>query len=288
MTGAGIGSARTTAGSTATVEIRSVNHKNLDVRVKASPALWSHAGAVEDRVRSRLRRGRIEVQVRFEGSADGVAHLDRARARDAFAELTELAEEIAPGQPVPLTLLASVPDLFSTASADPAEERRAVLDAVDAACEAVLAMRRAEGVALARDLETRRQELAEARAGAEARVAAAVAALRDRLRERVARLLEGTSVAVDPGRLEQEVVLFADRSDVSEELARLDSHLEQVRTLLARGGPEVGKRLDFLLQELNREVHTLGSKSADAVLAQRVVAMKTAIARMREQAANVA
>lgn len=288
MTGQGVGRAEIGEGrGVVVVEVRAVNHRYLDVRQRVSSELAEHAAALEARVRKSLVRGRVEVSARCEGSLAGTPALDKDAARAAFAQLCELRDELRPDEPVPLSLLGAVPDLWRAASAaDPEALADAVARATDAACAAVWEMRRVEGQALADDLGRHVDALEEAAGRVGGRTGEVVDAYRARLRARIDALLEGSGVNLDPGRLEQEVALLADRADVSEELSRLASHVEQVRTLLAE--PEArGKRLDFLLQEMSREANTVGSKSSDARFAHAVVDMKAAISRMREQAQNV-
>lgn len=288
MTGHGVGEAELGRGRVL-VEVRAVNHRYLDVRVKLPIELAEHAGAVEERVRRALKRGRVEVLGRLDGDVAGPPALDKARARAAFAQLCELRDELRPDEPVPLSLLVSLPGLFASHDAPGHEAaRRALEAATDRACARVEEMRVREGLALAEDLRTNLDALGASVTAVRARAPAVVESYRERLAARIERLLSDREVALDPGRLEHEVALFADRADVSEEVVRLSSHCEQLRELLASGGEGAGKRLDFLLQEMTREANTIGAKSADAELAQLVIAMKASISRMREQAQNVA
>ena len=286
MTGHGSGSARV-GPATVVVEIRAVNHRFLDVRARLPGPLAEHAPAAEDVVRRTLERGHVELSGRLEGAFGGEVVLDRARARAALAQLGALRDEVSPSEPIPLSLLAVVPDLFGQqAGVAPEQVREAVAEAAVAACTAVSAMREVEGRALASDLlgrVARVETLAETLAAHTDDLSNRV---RARMQERVAVLLEGSAVALDRGRLEHEVVLLADRADVSEELTRLRSHCGQVRTAVAQQGP-VGRRLEFLLQELGREVNTLGSKVAELDVTAAVVELKVELERMREQVQNV-
>ncbi len=270
------------------IEIRAVNHRYLDARVRLPLEIAEHTALVEERVRRSLRRGRLEVLGRFDGDVVPV-ELDVTRARAAFGQLCALRDELRPDEPVPLTLLAAVPDLFR---AGVTHDRDAIVGALeaasDAACAQVWAMREREGAALGEDLEGHLDRLVAVLAEVEVRLPVVVVAYRERLAKRIERLLEDRDGAsLDPGRLEQEVAMFADRADVAEEIARLGSHVEQLRALLHGDEPDAGKRLDFLLQEMTRETNTIGSKSADAEVAQAVVEMKACVSRMREQAQNV-
>ena len=288
MTGFGLGEAviEGAASSKLTVEIRAVNHRFLDVRVHAPPPLDGLAASVETLARDRLSRGRFEIGLRLDrGSSLGTVTLDRVRARDVFADLLALRDEIAPGADVPLSLLATVPELFVPVAAVSTEALlAAATSAFAAAVDALEAMRVREGTVLAEDLVARLGTIRRRRTELLARAPLVVARYRERLRERVERLRAGLDV--DAGRLEQEVALFADRSDVAEELTRLEGHCAHFEGLV--GEAVVGRRLDFLLQEMAREANTVGAKSQDLAIAHAVVELKAEIERMREQVQNVA
>jgi uncharacterized protein (TIGR00255 family) len=286
MTGFGLGEAPLRTGKLA-VEIRGVNHRFLDVRVRLSRELGDLAGFVEQLARERLARGRYEVAVRVEGIGLGAPVLDRERARVAYRALCELRDELAPGTDVPLSLLAAIPDLFVSAVDRELERLRdAARLAFDAAATALDAMRSHEGAALCGDLVMRLESVKRIAAAIAERAPEIVDAHRRRLRERADRLRVAAEIDVDPGRLEQEIALFAERSDVCEELTRIESHCEQFVALLSRD-EAVGRRLDFLLQEMAREANTVGAKSPDAPVAHAIVDLKAEIERMREQVQNV-
>lgn len=287
MTGYGSGSAPVDGGRVV-IEMRALNHRYLDVRLRLPNELAEHAPLMEELARQRLERGRIEVSGRTEGVLAGAPVLDRPRARAAFQQLCELRDELRPDEPVPLSLLASVPDLFHVAPGpDPRALAEAVRDATEEAATHLDAMRQREGAALGEEIQTLLGRLDahvdEVRTG----LPRTVHAYRERLRERVRRLISDTDVDLDEGRLEHEVALFADRSDVAEELARLASHGAQIRDLLDAPDARVGRRLDFLLQEMAREVNTLGAKTPDPETTRLVVELKADIGRMREQVQNV-
>jgi len=286
MTGFGIGEAPLGAGKLV-LEIRGVNHRFLDLRVRLPRELTDLGGFVEQVARERLVRGRYEVAARTEGVALGAPVVDRERARAAYRSFCELRDELAPSEPVPLTLLASIPDLYvSTVERELDAVREALRRGFDGAARALDEMRAREGGYLAADL-TRRLDAVRACARAvAARAPEVLDAYRRRLRERAERLRQATEVELDAGRLEQEIVLFADRVDVCEELTRLDAHCAQFATLLA-SAEAVGRRLDFLLQEMSREANTVGAKSPDAQISHAVVEVKAEIERMREQVQNV-
>jgi uncharacterized protein (TIGR00255 family) len=286
MTGFGLGEAPVGSGKLA-IEIRGVNHRFLDVRVRLPRELNDLTSFVEQVAREKLARGRYEVAVRVDGVALGAPVLDRDRARAAFQALTELRDEIAPGTDVPLSLLGTIPDLFVSSVERELDRLRATARvAFDAAVVALDTMRTHEGGALREDLVKRLDRVRQLARSVEARAPEVIETHRKRLRERAERLRAATELEVDPARLEQEIVLFAERSDVAEELTRLESHCAQFAALLA-SDEAVGRRLDFLLQELAREANTVGAKSPDAPIAHAIVEVKAEIERMREQVQNV-
>jgi uncharacterized protein (TIGR00255 family) len=257
------------------------------VRVRVPRELGDLPGFVEQLARERFTRGRLEVAVRLDGGGLGAASLDKDRARAAFEALRELRDELAPGTEVPLSLLAAIPDLFVPAAEREGDRvREATRAAFEAAVRGLDAMRAREGQALRDDLVRRLARLRTLASEIARRMPEVLEIHRKRLRERAERLRATTEVYVDSARLEQEVAIFADRSDISEELTRLASHFDQFTSLLALE-EAVGRRLDFLLQEMAREANTLGAKSPDAQVAHAVVEVKAEIERMREQVQNV-
>jgi uncharacterized protein (TIGR00255 family) len=225
---------------------------------------------------------------RFEGHTLPQPTLDVERARSVYGELAALRDALNPEEPLPLALLSSVPDLFVvTGNLDESELERALEQAAGDACATVMAMRDKEGAVLAAELTERLLEL---RASVEALKIAApehVESRRTRLRDRLNVLLSGVDAELDPSRLEQEIAVLADRSDIAEELVRLDSHRDQMLELIENSSAAVGKRIDFLLQEMAREANTIGSKVQDASMTSHVIALKACIEQMREQAQNV-
>lgn len=267
------------------VEVRGVNHRFLDVRVRMPRELSDFTTFAEQIARDRLTRGRYEVIVRAESTTLSATVLDRDRARAAYRALCELRDEVAPGSDVPLSLLSAVPDLFvPTVDREGDGVRQALRSAFEDAVVALDAMRLREGEALAEDLRIRLEAVGRTVAHVRTRSPGLVELQRKRLRERAERLR--ADVEVDGGRLEQEVALFADRIDVCEELTRLESHCAQFAQLVSAKEP-VGRRLDFLLQEMAREANTVGAKSPDAQISHAIVDVKAEIERMREQVQNI-
>ncbi|MCU0584539.1 MAG: YicC family protein [Desulfobacterales bacterium] len=274
---------------TVAVDIRAVNSRNLDLFLRLSPG----DAAIEERIRAliagRLARGRIEVKVQVTAAGGDAAavEVDLVRARALMAALTRLREEFAfPAEPS-LELLVGCGGVLKTAEAgaDPERVWPAAEKALIQALDELEAMRRREGEHLARDLHARLASVEAALQEIAARAAGLTALIQQRLSERMALLLRGT-VEIDPVRLAQEAAFLADRADISEEIVRAGSHLRQFRDIMA--APEAGgRKLNFLLQELNREFNTMGSKIGDADAAHRVVAVKSELEKIREQVQNV-
>ncbi len=286
MTGFGIGEAPLGAGKLA-LEIRGVNHRFLDVRVRMPRELSELSAFVEQTAREKLARGRFEIAVRVEGLLLNASVIDRDRARAAYKALCELRDEIAPGTDVPFAMLASVPDLFvSSVEREIDAVRGALRGAFAAAIVSLDEMRAREGVALRDDLARRLDTVRKLGRLVGERSPDVVEAHKKRLRERADRLRIATELEVDPGRLEQEIALFAERVDICEELTRLESHCMQFAQL-TRSSEAIGRRLDFLLQEMAREANTVGAKSPDAQISHSIVEVKAEIERMREQVQNV-
>ncbi len=287
MTGMGVGES-TLADGVLRVELRAVNHRHLDVRVRTDPQLSDVVSVIEDEVRSRCGRGRIEAHARWEARTGAPQTLDRSRARAVYEALCELRDELAPGQEVPIAALAGVPVLFTGALRfDSAVLALAAREATERAADDLAGMRATEGGVLVHDLLRQVATLLAHTAFIKGRRPLLVEAARTRLRKRIETLLEGSDVVLDPARLVQEVAWFADKSDVTEELTRLQSHTRQFEALVQTVGEHVGKKLDFLLQEMGREINTVGSKANDAEIAQHVVEMKSELERLREQVQNV-
>jgi len=284
----GYGTASVQVGSAAVVlEARALNHRFLDVRVRLPPALADYGSSVDEIARKQLIRGRVEVSARIEGALHGEVVLNRERARAAFDALVQLRDELGLDEPVPLSLLSAVPGLFAEQARDVQAMREAVEQAARAACRALQSMRRTEGAALAADLRGRLARVQELCGRIAERAGGLAERYRDKLRTRIAGLLASTGATLDPLRLEQEVALLVERSDASEELTRMDSHCRQFAALIDLGAEPVGRRLEFLLQEMGREVNTLGSKIDDLELTGCMLELKAELERMREQVQNV-
>jgi uncharacterized protein (TIGR00255 family) len=276
-------------------EARSVNHRFLQLKLRLPDELAELEPRVEALARARLDRGAVTLTLELErGAPASAANFDAALARRYAEEARRVGRELGIGGELSLEALLALPGVVSAArprdlgGADAALAARA-LATVEVALERLLEMRRAEGRALAADLEARAGELAATAAQLGARMPDAVRAQHDALRKRVAELL-GERAALAPADLARELALLADRADVSEELARVESHLAQLGRILRAGAEKrqaVGRQLDFLVQELLREFNTAGSKCGDAAAAALVIEAKATLERLREQVQNV-
>lgn len=286
MTGFGVGDAALGEGRVS-VELRALNHRFLEVRVRLPDELVDLSFFVEQMAREKLTRGRFDVGVRLEGAALPPPRFSVERARALYSGLAALRDELSPGSDLGLSVLVGMPGLVIAPSRPDFDSARGALrEAFDAALQRLAEMREQEGRALERELVARLESARRLRSAIAERGGQMLESYRTRLRERLERLLADSGVQVEPNRLESELVIMADRSDVTEELVRLDSHFTQFSKLVALEGP-VGRRLDFLLQEIGRESNTIGAKSQDAPIAHLVVEMKAELERIREQVQNV-
>lgn len=290
MTGFGAGQARAND-LEVTVELRSVNHKHLDLRCRVEPDVVGLATVVTEQIRAAIGRGYVDATVRIErvGQGRSPAQVDIALAQTWHRQLVELAASLGVADDVGIAQIAALPGVISLRQTDlELDEVAAVVDsALDTALQALLETRRAEGARFVEDLNARLDALSACVEAIGAIAATVVDDQRERLSKRIEELLARRGVDVDRGRLEAELVLFADRTDVSEELARLGGHLQAFRLALG-DEDQPGRRLGFLAQELLREVNTTGSKSSRLEITEQVVAAKIEVERLREQIANLA
>jgi len=286
MTGFGAGRAGR-GGEEIDVEIRSVNHKYCEVKARLPRELSALEVEVVRAVKERLARGGVEVALRRASSRGALApRVDLMLARDYARAFEEVRSTLGLAGGVSLADVLAAEGVVSLEerATDLEAARGAVAEALAAALEQLTAMRAREGEALARDLEARLVLVEQAVARVEVLAPQSAEHYRVRLHERVQELAR--SFAPDPARLAQEVVLFADRIDVAEEITRLRSHVAQTRDLMA-GREPAGRKMEFLVQEMHREVNTIGSKSQAAEISGLVVQLKAEVERMREQVQNV-
>jgi uncharacterized protein (TIGR00255 family) len=287
MTGFGGGRGEA-AGEALTVELRSVNAKFCEVKARLPRELSALEPELVKVIKSRISRGVVEAFVRREGAtARGATPRVDLTLASAYAKaLRELKDELGlAGEPTvqDVAAMEGVVTLGESA-VDPAALAPVLQSGLGAALDALDQMRRREGEALARDLSARIDTIEKGARAVSQLAPQQVESYRDRLSARVAELSRG--LPLDPSRLAQEVALFADRTDVAEEITRLASHLAQLRGLVASEQP-AGRKLEFLVQEVNREINTIGSKSQHARITSLVVEMKAELERVREQVQNV-
>jgi uncharacterized protein (TIGR00255 family) len=287
----GFGRAQSTGGRfAAEVEIRSLNNRFLKVRTHAPSFLSMLEPEIEDFIRNKLSRGAVDIWVTITDVAPAEAYdLDIAvvkRYRDFAAQL---ANEMGIQGRLDISHFLSLPGVVSSSSGESRmadELRSAVMDLLSKAMDALEEMRLKEGRALADDIGRRARLVGDFAQKVKVRVPEVVAGYRDRLLARIKELLAGSNVEMASDDILKEISIFAERSDISEEISRIASHVKQLEEALAADG-EIGRKLEFVAQELHREVNTIGSKANDAVISRAVVDAKGEVDRIREQAANL-
>lgn len=265
-------------------EIRTVNHRFLEPHLRLPEELRALDGAVRGRLAARLQRGKVDCGLRYAPgvAAQGVLRINRPFVEQLLAAGQEIGTMIGRGvEPSPFELL-RWPGVIQEGRPDLDQVTAVALDLLDRALDALLATREREGARLRDTLLERCDRLEQGVARVRLRLPEVLAGVRQRLADRLAEL----RAELDPLRLEQEIAILASKLDVDEELDRLQAHTAEVRDVLSRAEP-VGRRLDFLMQELNREANTLGSKSADVAVTREAVEMKVLIEQMREQVQNL-
>jgi len=272
-----------------TVEVRSVNNRYLDCTVKM-PRMYTFAeDAIKQRVQKAISRGKVDVLISVDASAADVAKVtvNEELAAQYAAALNRLAAVCAKEeyQPTPESL-ARFPDVLTVTKADEDLETVSadLCTVLDEALEAYNAMRAVEGAKLAEDINNRLDNILAGTAKVEERSPQTVAEYRAKLTARMEEVLQSTTI--DPQRILTEAAIYADKVAVDEETVRLRSHVAQLRTMLASDEP-MGRKMDFLIQEVNRESNTIGSKCNDVSIAQVVVGLKAEVEKMREQVQNV-
>ncbi len=274
------------------VEIKSINNRFCDVQIRMPRALLSLEPSIRERISAALLRGKIDVFITIEDQTSGNTEVvpDLALAGMYSRAITEIAQLTGREDAAGAEVIARFPDVLLTRAVEmtPDSVEKPLFEAVDGALTVISAMRRKEGEKLLSDIlskvsliESRRELLLE-------RAPLVPVEYRARLTSRMEELLSGISgVSYDESRKEAEVAIFADKCAIDEELVRLESHLVQLRETLDSDG-SIGKKLDFILQEVNREVNTIGSKANDITVTNLVLEMKTELEKIREQIQNLA
>jgi len=287
MTGYGRAEGETTLGKVV-VESRSVNHRYCDINIKLPKRLTLFENRIKEIIRSQVSRGRIDVSFRLDNLGEEKVQLsvDLDLAEQYYRALHDLKERLRLKDEITLNLLSGAKDLITAKeeSGDIEPYWQEVVPVLKQSLQSMDEMKRLEGESLARDLQQRLTHITEQLQMIKQQFPFRLKAFFARLQERVRSLLEG--IESDPSRFQQEIALLAERTDITEEIVRGESHLAQFRTLL-EGREPVGRKMDFLLQEIHREVNTVSAKANDAEISQRVVEIKSELEKIREQVQNV-
>ena len=271
-----------------TVEIRSVNNRYLDCSVKLPRSLSFAEDAVKQAVKNSISRGKVDVFVtlRSEGGLEAQVTLNTAMVEGYLAAMKQMAADYPVRDDISVGLISRMPEVFSVEKPE-VDEEQLLQDLMSVAAKALAnfdAMRTTEGKALENDLRSRGETILSLVSQVEAGNAQTVVDYRTRLENKLKEVLANT--AIDESRILTEAAIFADKVAVDEETVRLRSHLQQMNNMLVSGGA-IGRKLDFLLQEMNRETNTIGSKCSDVRLARIVVDMKAELEKIREQTQNI-
>jgi uncharacterized protein (TIGR00255 family) len=289
MTGFGRGELGTEIGHL-TVEVRSVNHRACNIVIKLPESLPSLESRISSYIRSRVSRGQISISVNL--SRDGAPAgskviLDRELAKQYCEQLIALKEYLSLSDPINLSAIASLPGVISIEETKDTEEIwPLVLRALTMAVDQLIEMRKTEGAAVLRDLSPRLENMSQLTERIGARAPKVVEEYRQRLRARIDELLRD-QIEIDESRIAMEVAIMSERCDITEEIVRLRSHICQIRDGLKNSEEPVGRHLDFILQEVNREVNTVASKASDVQISADCISFKDEIEKMREQVQNI-
>ncbi len=275
-----------------TVEVKAVNHRYCDITVKM-PRKYSFA---EEKIKAAakevLKRGKVEIGVSIDnfGKSETDVNINLDAAKRYYDALTELGQNfnLAGDGQVPLSLLAGMTDVLTTAPATEDEEvfERELLAALKEALEEISAMRAVEGEKLALDILKRADIIENTKNLITERAPKIEREYKERLQARIIELLDG-SVEIPEERLALEAAIFADKANITEEIVRLGSHIDQLRSFINSDEETVGKKIDFLVQEMNREANTIGSKSNDMDITSWMLELKAEIEKIREQVQNI-
>ena len=271
-----------------TVELRSVNNRYLDCSVKL-PRLYSYAeDAVKNKVKTAISRGKVDVYITVNMTAGESASIsvNKPMLEGYLSALKAVSEDYGVRDDISVMSLARLPEILIVQKAEEDEEKitNDILSVADEAIAAFNAMRETEGKALDKDLRTKAQSILSLVSLVEQRSPVTVAEYRSRLTAKMQEVLQSTTI--DESRILQEAAIYADKVSVDEETVRLRSHIAQMETMLTNGGA-IGRKLDFLLQEMNREANTTGSKCNDLELSNTVVEIKAELEKIREQIQNI-
>ncbi len=271
-----------------TVELRSVNNRYLDCNVKLPRSVSFAEDAVKQAVKAAVSRGKVDVyiSVKSEEAEDTAISLNKAVLEGYLSAMRQMVDEFGVKDDISVSTVSRLPEVFTVEKPDVDEEQllKDLLSVVNKALEAYNAMRTTEGAALDADLRSRGSTILELVSQVEQGNGQTVIDYRARLEAKLREVLENTNI--DESRILTEAAIFADKVAVDEETVRLRSHLDQMNAMLTGGGA-IGRKLDFLLQEMNREANTIGSKCTDVKLARIVVDIKAELEKIREQTQNI-
>jgi|Deesub1362A_J573_1020465.scaffolds.fasta_scaffold03149_2 uncharacterized protein (TIGR00255 family) len=263
------------------VEVRSTNHKALDIQLSMPPSFYPYEGRIRRQIRERFQRGRIELRVTAREADFKRLRINRPLAREYYKELSSLMSELSIPGNIDIGLLSSMRDIFIFEETDNTKGFERVLAT---ALDELKRSRIKEGSALVSDIKKRLRILKRHLRGIEARQKGFSDRAMRRMRKRLRELLK--DVSIDESRIIQELAIMIERSDITEEIVRIKSHIEGIERLIATDDA-VGKRIDFYAQELRREINTIGSKALDVRISNHVVEMKHEVEKIREQAQNL-
>lgn len=270
------------------VEIRTVNHRYLDTSIRMSRAYSYLEGKIREAVNKRLARGKVDISIFIDdyGIRGRSVLLDEGLADLYIDALKKLKQRYSLNDDVSLSLITRIPDILKVRKEDEDEDTvwNELLEALNLSIDSLITMREKEGNQLKNDIMQKAEVLSTLLVKIEERAPAVVVEYKEKLLSRIKELMSDGSV--DEGRLELEVALFADRCSIAEEITRFKSHIKQLTQAL-EAGQSIGRKLDFLVQEMNREVNTIGSKANDLDITKTVVEMKSEIEKIREQIQNI-
>ena len=289
MTGYGR-SETTLGGRNVVIEIRSLNHRNLEVIVRFPAFLSFLEMDIKKRLNEKISRGRVEVSMKVDaepGKNGGEKlNVNLPLIRDYYSLLTDIKKELGLEDEITLGLIARLKNgiYVSDVEIDPEEAWETISGALDEAVDSLMKMKEKEGEMLCDDFIEHLTLTEEYIKNLELRSPQVALEYQKRLKERIAELAGG--VEIDEARMSQEIAILAEKSDINEETVRLASHIAQFREMIKAGGA-IGRKLDFLLQEMHREINTIGSKSGDLAISHNVIEIKTELAKLREQVQNI-
>ena len=264
------------------VEVRSSNHKNLDIHINVPHYLFSYDPEIRKKTRSKFNRGRIDVYIPRQEVENIKLKVNKQLAREYHNALTSLKDELSISEDISINVLASQRDIFIMD--DPEIDEKELYNAVDIALDELIKTRNEEGRNLIEDIQKRLKMLEGFTARIEEKRGEYIADAQGRLHERLKELLD--NVQIEETRLIQETAILVEKSDITEEIVRLNSHLKQFEDVL-KSGDTIGKKLDFILQEMRREINTVSSKTHDIDITKNVVEMRHEIEKIKEQVQNL-